>query len=515
MAGTRFVELGWARRVGLLAAGCGLALCAWAVGQQADETPVIRSSTRLVVLDVVVSDARDRPVPGLSGRDFKILEDGVEQKLASFDAPPGRGNVATEGGNAAPRGTPSGASLPGGTSIPARNILVLDELNTEILDTAYGRQSIEKYLRKHGPVLKQPTSLIIVGEDKIEFAHDYTRDAAALREAMRGHHPGLPFSKMNAGLELSVDRLAKTLWVLDQIASANLHYAGRKNVIWVGAGFPELTLDTIAFHDRKKFVAAIREMGGILFDARVAVYTINPEGLQASPVIYEDTFGDATTGELLFESLAPQTGGKILRLQNQLDEVIAESLEDGASYYTLAYYPSNHNWDSKFRTLKVTVDGRALKVRTRKGYYALTDSPLLGHEADHAMSDALLSPLPYRGLDVHASVAAADADTGKFLLRVDSGALSWQMLATGKRRCQVTAVTATMGTGSQFSTHRVRELEAVMDEREFRKLSGKPVVFNFVAELPKDTHFVKVVVRDPATGNIGSAQIERGEIRAR
>ena len=515
MAGTRFVERGWARR--LVAAVCGLALCAWAAGQQAgqtpDDTPVIRSSTRLVVLDVVVSDAHDRPVPGLSARDFKVVEDGVEQKLASFDAPTGR--AVAERGNAASGGASGGVGLPGGTSIPARNILVLDELNTEILDTAYGRQSIEKYLRKHGPVLNQPTSLIIVGEDRIEFAHDYTRDAAALRESMRGHHPGLPFSKMNAGLELSVDRLAKTLWVLDQIASANLHYAGRKNVIWISAGFPELTLDTIAFHDRKKFVAAIREMGGILFDARVAVYTINPEGLTVSPVIYEDTFGDATTGELLFESLAPQTGGKILRLQNQLDEVIAESLEDGASYYTLAYYPSNHNWDSKFRTVKVAVDGRTLKVRTRKGYYALTESPASGHEADNAMSDALLSPLPYRGLDVHATVASADADTGKFLLRVDSGSLSWQTLATGKRRCQVTAVTATMGAGSQFSTHKVRELEAVMDEREFRKLSGKPVVFNFVAELPKDTHFVKVVVRDPANGNIGSAQIERGEIKAR
>ena len=109
----------------------------------------------------------------------------------------------------------------------------------------------------------------------------------------------------------------------------------RKGTRWLG--FPELTLNSIAFHDRRKFVAAIREMGGILFDARVAVYTINPEGLQVTTTLYEDTFGDPTTGELLFESLAPQTGGKILRMQNQLDEVIAESMDDGASYYTLSY----------------------------------------------------------------------------------------------------------------------------------------------------------------------------------
>jgi len=508
-----FVGSGHATRLAPLMAVCGLLLCVWAAGQEptsrkADDTPVLRSSTRLVVLDVVVSDAHNKPVRGLSGHDFKILEDGVEQKLASLDSPP---NHALRAGSEREEAEFNSAST--GTSIPARNILVLDELNTEILDNAYGRQSIEKFLRKHGPVLNQPTSLIIVGQDKLEFAQDYTRDATALTEAMKKHHAELPFSKMNAGSEESVRRLGKTLWVLDQIASANLHYAGRKNVLWVGSGFPELTLDTIAFRDRERFRAAIREIGGILFDARVAVYTINPEGLQVTPELFEDSFGDITEGELLFEGLAPQTGGKIVRFQNQLDEVIAETVEDGDSYYTLTYYPTNHNWDSKFRNLKVVVNGRELKVRARKGYYATPSTPASGDEADSAISDALVSPLPYRGLDVHAAVAATDASSGKYVLRVDSGALSWQTLASGKRRCQVTAVTATMGSGKQFSSHKVRELEAVIDEREFRKLSGKPVTFNFVAELPKDTHFVKVVVRDPANGNIGSAEIADGEIK--
>ena len=499
------------RWLGVRTVAFALLFCSWAAGQQADETPVFRSSSRLVVLDVVVSDAHDRPVRGLSGQDFKILEDGVEQKLASFDAPPAGATTQAVGDRAA-----SGvSSIPAGISIPARNILVLDELNTEILDEAYGRQSIEKYLRKHGPVLQQPTSLIVVGQQKLEFMHDYTQDAEALRLALKGRHAELPFSKMTAGAERSVERLAKILWVLDQIASANLHYAGRKNVIWVGSGFPELTLNSIAFHDRQKFVAAIREMGGILFDARVAVYTINPEGLQVTTTLHEDTFGDPTTGELLFESLAPQTGGKILRMQNQLDEVIAESMDDGASYYTLSYYPSNHNWDSKFRNLKVVVDGRELKVRARKGYYALTDSLPTGAEADNAMSDALMSPIPYRALDVRAEVAQAGADSGRYILSVASDALSWQTLPSGKRRCHVTAVTGTMVSGARFASHKVRELEAVLDEREFRKLSGKPVVFTFAAELPKDMQFVKVVVRDPANGNIGSTEIRDSEIKRR
>jgi hypothetical protein len=234
-----------------------------------------------------------------------------------------------------------------------------------------------------------------------------------------------------------------------------------------------------------------------------------------APEALEDSFGDLTTGELLFEGLAEQTGGKILRMQNQLDEVIAESMEDGASYYTLTYYPTNHNWDNKFRKLRVSVAGRELKVNARRGYYAVADSPLTRDEADDAVSRALMSPIPYRALDVHAAVTPASADSGKYVVRVDSDALSWQTLPSGKRRCQVTAVTATMGADARFSTHRVRELEAVMDELQFRKLAGKPVIFNFLAELPKDTNFVKVVVRDPANGNIGSTQIDKNAIKLR
>jgi VWFA-related protein len=474
------------------------------------EDPVIRSTTRLVVLDVVVTDAHSHPVGGLKGQDFGIVEDGVEQKVASFEAPASRRSSTARG-----TGADAARADAGERAIPAHNIMVLDELNTEVLDESYARQSIEKYLRKHGPVLNEPTSLLIVGQDNLEFAHDYTRDAAALKTALHGHHAALPFALETGGAYGAVERLSKTLWVLKQIASANLHYAGRKNVIWIGSGFPELTLQSIAAHDRAQFQAAIRDMASVLFDARVAVYTIDPQGLQVAPAIYEDTFGDLTTGELLFEGIAEQTGGKIVRLRNEIDEAISESMEDGASYYTLTYYPSNHTWNGKFRNLRVAVKGRELHVRARKGYYALADSPLSDSQVDGAVSQALMSPLPYRALDVQASVTRAEESSGKYTLLVNPNGLEWETLASGKRRCQVTVVTATVGAGSQFSTHKVRQLESVVDAQQFRKIFSKAVTFTFVAELPADTHLVKVVARDSGNGNIGTAEISRDSIRSR
>jgi VWFA-related protein len=461
----------------------------------------------LVILDVVVTDPHGQPVRGLTCRDFRVIENGVEQKLASFEAPSLRKSQPS-----LERETISESS---DNSMPARNILVLDELNTAVLDEASARQSMEKYLRKHGPVLNQPTSLLIVGQDHLEFPRDYTRDGSALRDALHGHHAALPFSQMTGGAYGAVDRLAKTLWVLEQIASANLHYAGRKNVIWIGSGFPELSLNSIAAQDRGGFAEAIKVMARKLADARLVVYTINPQGLEVAPAAYEDSFGDPTSGELLFEGLAPQTGGKIFRLQNQIDEAIAKSMEDGAAYYTLTYSPSDHNWDGQFRNVRVVVEGRNLEARARNGYYAVAESPLSAGEVDDAVAQALMSPMPYRGLDVRATVTRVDEGAGKYLLRVDGDALDWQSLPSGKQRCQVTVVTATMSAGAQFAAHNVRELEAVADAQHVRKPSDKPVVFSFVAELPRDTHYVKVVLRDSTNGNIGTTDISKDAIKLR
>ena len=502
------------KRVALLASlllcGCWSGLGAQETPPATQDVPIIRSSTRLVVLDVVVSDAHGRPVHDLSAQDFHVLEDGVEQKIASFESPSRAG--------AHNSGAPAGGVTPGrsgGNAIPSRNILVLDELNTEVLDEAYSRQSIDKYLRKHGPTLEQPTSLLIVGQDHLEFAHDYTRDAGALRLALHGHHSALPFEKDTGGDYNAVDRFSKSLWVLKQIASANLHYAGRKNVIWIGAGFEEFTGRTLAYQDKKKFMDVIREMADVLFEARIAIYTINPEGLQVSPTEGIGSFGDLMNSELVFEGLALQTGGKIIRGRNELDGAIAETIEDGASYYTMSYSPVNRDWNGEFRNISVTANGTKLQVRARKGYYALAESPLSPLEVDDRVSQALMSPLPFRALDVQAAVTSAESGTGKYILNVNPNGLEWKKLDSGKWRCQVTAVTATMGAGTQFATHNVRELEAILDAQQYKKAFSKPVAFNLVAELPSDTRFVKVVVRDSSNGNIGTAEIQRGEIRAR
>jgi hypothetical protein len=53
--------------------------------QQTGNTPVFRSNSRLVLVDVVVLDSSGRPVEGLAQKDFALAENGHPQQLKVFD----------------------------------------------------------------------------------------------------------------------------------------------------------------------------------------------------------------------------------------------------------------------------------------------------------------------------------------------------------------------------------------------------------------------------------------------
>src|SRR5258708_8608893 len=66
-----------------------LALPPYPSGDQAQSQPdqspnVIRSNTRLVILDVVATDNSGNPVTDLAEKDFTVLESGRPQRIGSF-----------------------------------------------------------------------------------------------------------------------------------------------------------------------------------------------------------------------------------------------------------------------------------------------------------------------------------------------------------------------------------------------------------------------------------------------
>jgi MacB-like protein len=75
--------------------------------------------------------------------------------------------------------------------------------------------------------------------------------------------------------------------------------------------------------------------------------------------------------QAVMNTLADLTGGIAVYNRNDIDGAVARSIEHGSTYYTLGYYPSNQNWNGKFRKIEVRLERKDVQVRSRKGYYAI------------------------------------------------------------------------------------------------------------------------------------------------
>src|SRR5260370_19497937 len=83
----------------------------------------------------------------------------------------------------------------------------------------------------------------------------------------------------------------------------------------------------------------------------------------------KETFERVSTEDAL-EQAAVDTGGQYFH-DNDIDRAISLSLQESGSYYMLGYYPSQKNWDGKFRKIRVSVDRAEARVLQRSGYFAM------------------------------------------------------------------------------------------------------------------------------------------------
>lgn len=454
---------------------------------------------------MVVTDKAGNPVRNLTKDDFTINEDGVSQSVSTFDASESDSSASPQ---RMAKGNGSSAAAPGASTTRAMDIIVLDELNSEFLDQAHARVAIDKFLRTHGPRLSNPTALLILGQKRLEVLQDYTQDAGALLEALKKRHAEMPATLMSAELGSSGERLAMALSALNLIADANRHFAARKNVIWVGPGFPALNASSNL--NLNEVGGDVQSVGNLLLDARMVVYTLDPRGLEVTPANYSAReAGGQMESELTFEQIAPETGGRIFRVRNDIDVAIANSITDGSSYYTLSYYPSNRDWNGKFRKVKIVMKREGLVARTRMGYFSFAETSANDQEMDTILSRAVINPLPYRALNVQAFAKGAGPEPGskRFKIYVGRQHLDWQTLANGDHRCEVTIVHASISAAGKVTAHTVKELEGTVEAKKFSKDWEKPMAFEVTAEVPAGTVRYRIVVRDQATGDVGTTDM--------
>jgi len=482
----------------------------------------ITVNARLVVLDVVVLDKSGKPVTNLDRSKFVVYEDKVQQTIKDFEPPTGH---MMPTGSATQAVVNSVADLPKIGSAPV-NVLVFDELNTPFNHLAFARQQMEKYLKSLPEVLPVPTLFVAAGNTKMAVLHDYTQSRAELLKSVQTHTADVDFTQMlaslNGGKTGKDDGMVATLGALTQIAEAVKGVPGRKNVIWIGKGYNNaMDLNNLSQSDHDRVVAQIQTVTDKMLAARVTLSTVDPEGPVAaeeitatsidptsvsSPGTAIGDFGD----NMGFYQFATATGGRVITGRNDLDAQFAQLSQEGTEYYTLSYVPTSANDAARpYRRIRVLVNDPNLRAMTRDGYFAGTAAVAAvsldkkvkqPEEIRFDLLNAARTTMAYTGVHL-----TAQPMKNGFSLLVNANDLKFIPQPDGTRIAEVTVVAVCYNAKGKETSQHAAELKQELSATD-QILPNSRVGFAFPMMVPAFTDHVRFVMRDAATGTMGSAE---------
>ncbi|MGH9703041.1 MAG: VWA domain-containing protein, partial [Candidatus Acidiferrales bacterium] len=221
------------------------------------------------------------------------------------------------------------------------------------------------------------------------------------------------------------------------IANHLRHVPGRKNLIWLSAGFPMEIADPRS-PVNTSFSGKAQKAARALSDADVAIYPVDARGLIAPDLALDGISGSRKPGDALqaggietipaMRFLASLTGGVAYSNSNDIASEVRNAIDDSVVSYALGFYPQDTKWDGAFHDLNVRIakPGTGLSVRFRRGYYATPDAPLDRNLRASQIVDAISSPLDASGVGITASMEEPKISSSKIRiihLNIDANAI--------------------------------------------------------------------------------------------
>src|SRR6266853_4738655 len=259
--------------------------------QQKPPEYVYRTTTRLVILDLVATDAQGRTVSDLKPEEVQIVENGKEQTKRDFSfLQPNPEQAAQQVKLHLPPDVYTNAPQYRGNS--SYNIILFDVLNTSFPNLAYAHDEIIRYLDKTPP--NQPVAIYALG-NKLWLLHDFTTDHQALKEVMRkfkGQGSQLvttspddekAYKRKSTFTTMGADRVWTTLDAFRSLARIMAAYRGRKNLIWISESFVVDTMPDINSPRGPTFLSdysrEIERTADAMMEAQIAIYPIDAGAL--------------------------------------------------------------------------------------------------------------------------------------------------------------------------------------------------------------------------------------------
>lgn len=368
---------------------------------QAQSEYVFRANVRRVPVDVVVLDKNGNLVRGLTRDDFVVEEDRKPQNVLSFEFFDGKTPAFVP---------PTIPPLPRNTYVdlptaPERGplyILYYDMVNTPLTRQMEAHKQLLDFVDHAQPGTRFALFANMAG---LHLVQGFTSDHALLHAAIlsKGPGPHLPNVFLYGDVYGSEDAGA-VLSNLKFIAEYMNGIPGRKNLLWLSSGFPIPVGPTMTGHNSNTGVGGgfssstmqindltyleskgIKEAYAALASSQVALYPVDLNGVVGG--------GDALTDYQHENDIAEATGGHAYYSNNRVAELLDKAVENGESYYSLTYSPTNTKYDGSERHIRVTLADKnknyALTYRTV--YFGVSDDEVQESHAKQVVQQRFLA----------------------------------------------------------------------------------------------------------------------------
>ena len=380
------------------------------------QTPVFRSGINFVRVDAIVTDDDGEPVLDLTRDDFRVFEDEVEQTIESF-----RLVEVT--------GLPDPA-LPPPSSIrndydlereAARSdsrifVFFLDDYHVRDANAVRMRSMLVEFVETQ----LKPTDLVGVMYPLTPIMDmRLTRDHAQVVRALQGfegvkynYQPRNMYEHQYANYPTTTVEMIRNDVSLSALKALAIHLGGlregRKSVIVLSEGYtnyvpPQLRdidalgggffnparYDPLAaenrFEETSQFFEASYMRTELMYTADIAnknntsFYMVDPRGLAVGEYDASTVTIDMRTDYRMLRELqdtlrvlADETDGRAIVNRNDLGPGLAQIVNDQSAYYLLGYTSAAAPTDGEFHEIDVEVLRDDVRIRARRGYYALS-----------------------------------------------------------------------------------------------------------------------------------------------
>ncbi len=513
-----------------------------------------KTTTQLVVEDLIIKDKSGKPISGLTPADFVVTEDGKPQKVAFVqfqkleetaaplpDQPEGPKQLETRVEKPAVKSATTvqiAPEKPGDIKYKDKRLMVLffDMTSMPLSDQIRAQDAATKFVKTQ----MTPSDLmaIMTFSNDIKVVEDFTDDRDALLKDIKaltiGEGQGFDeatnddsTSDIGAAFtqddtEFNIFNTDRQLAALESAVKMLGSLSESKALVYFASGMQRNGLDNQA-QLTATINAALR--------ANVHFYPIDARGLVASAPL-----GDATKAspggagmysgssaraaqsnfqgqqETLY-TLAADTGGKALLDNNDLAVGIQQAQKDMSSYYILGYYSDNDKLDGHFRTIKITFKNPALQARVskfdyRRGYFAGKDFKRFNStDKERQLAEALMLGDPVTDIDITMEIDYFRLARDRYFVPIAAKIPGSEMelaRSGGAERTTIDFICVVKDAAG-------KQVANVRDFADFKlkgataqDLAKHPISYDTGFTLPPGLYSLRFVARENTTGKLGT-----------